>query len=150
MADKPNTTQAETKDAPILIQMGIFAGVLFVSSLISAWLVAVAPKFPVPTPVLGLVILYLLLTFHIVKVEWVDKFATFMIGMIAFLFVPSGIQLTASLDIMKAQGVQLIIAIIISTVVLLVVVAYTTSFFIWVRKTVFHGDITVSETVDKK
>ena len=35
MADKTNTTQAETKDAPILIQMGIFAGVLFVSSLIS-------------------------------------------------------------------------------------------------------------------
>ena len=103
MADKTNTTQAETKDAPILIQMGIFAGVLFVSSLISAWLVAVAPKFPVPTPVLGLIILYLLLTFHIVKVEWVDKFATFMIGMIAFLFVPSGIQLTASLDIMKVQ-----------------------------------------------
>ena len=85
MADKTNTTQAETKDAPILIQMGIFAAVLFVSSLISAWLVAVAPKFPVPTPVLGLIILYLLLTFHIVKVEWVDKFATFMIGMIAFL-----------------------------------------------------------------
>ena len=147
MADKSNTTQAETKDAPILIQMGIFAGVLFVSTLISPMF---PPTFPVPTPVIGLVLLYLLLTFHIIKVEWVDKFATFMIGMIAFLFVPSGIQLTASLDIMKAQGVQLIVAIIISTVVLLVVIAYTTSFFIWIRKTVFHGDISVSETVDKK
>ncbi|XOQ61976.1 MAG: hypothetical protein ACFWTW_07385 [Lentilactobacillus parabuchneri] len=92
MADKSNTTQAETKDAPILVQMGIFAGVLFVSSLISPLF---PPTFPVPTPVIGLVLLYLLLTFHIVKVEWVDKFATFMIGMIAFLFVPSGIQLTA-------------------------------------------------------
>lgn len=145
MADKPNNVQpevAQPKDAPILIQMGIFAAILFVSGLISP----LFPKnFPVPTPVLGLIILYLLLTTKIVKLEQVDKFATFLIGFIAFLFVPSGVQLTASLDIMKAQGVQLVSAIIIATIILLVVVAYTTSFFIWVKKTVFHGDVSVEE-----
>ncbi|WP_268912810.1 CidA/LrgA family protein [Lentilactobacillus sp. SPB1-3] len=142
MADKQNTAQVEPKEAPILVQMGIFAAVLFVSSLISP----LFPKsFPVPTPVIGLILLYLLLVLHIVKVEWVEKFADFMISMIAFLFVPSGIQLTASLDIMKAQGLQLVIAIIISTVVLLVVVAYTTSFFIMIRKNVFHRDANVEE-----
>lgn len=149
MADKANVTQAtqdERKDAPILVQMGIFAGVLFVSSLISPLF---PPTFPVPVPVVGLILLYLLLTLHIVKVEWVEKFATFMISMIAFLFVPSGIQLTASLDIMKAQGLQIIIAIVISTVVLLIVIAYTTSFFIWIRKTVFHGDVSVSSEAKK-
>lgn len=149
MADKENVTQAtqdEKKDAPILVQMGIFAGVLFVSSLISPLFL---PTFPVPVPVVGLILLYLLLTLHIVKVEWVEKFATFMISMIAFLFVPSGIQLTASLDIMKAQGLQIIIAIVITTVVLLIVIAYTTSFFIWIRKTVFHGDVSVSSEAKK-
>ncbi|GHP13546.1 murein hydrolase transporter LrgA [Lentilactobacillus fungorum] len=147
MASKQNSTPAKAKGAPVLIQMGIFAGVLFVSSLISPLF---PPTFPVPTPVIGLIILYLLLTFHIVKLEWVDNFATFMISMIAFLFVPSGIQLTASLGIMKAQGVRLIIAIIISTIVLLVVTAFTTSAFIWIKKTIFHGDVTVNEKVDKK
>ncbi|WP_283678070.1 CidA/LrgA family protein [Lentilactobacillus sp. Marseille-Q4993] len=142
MADKANTTQAEKKEAPILVQMGIFAAVLFVSSLISPLF---PPKFPVPTPVIGLVLLYLLLTLHIIKLEWVEKFADFMIGLIAFMFVPSGIQLTASLDIMKAQGLQLIIAIIISTVILLVVVAYTTSFFIMIRTKVFHKDATIED-----
>lgn len=149
MADKAKVTQSapdEKKDAPILIQMGIFAAVLFVSSLISPLFPA---NFPVPVPVVGLILLYLLLTFHIVKVEWVDKFASFMISLIAFLFVPSGIQLTASLDIMKAQGVKIIIAIIISTVVLLVVVAYTTSLFIWIRKSLLHGDVSVSDEVKK-
>lgn len=50
MADKANVTQAtqdEKKDAPILVQMGIFAGVLFVSSLISPLF---PPTFPVPVP----------------------------------------------------------------------------------------------------
>ena len=148
MADKLKNSQdvkpetKETKDASILIQMGIFAGILFVSSIISPMFPA---SFPVPTPVIGLVLLYLLLTVHVIKIEWVEKFANFLIGFIAFLFVPSGIQLTASLDIMRAQGVQLVATIVISTVILLVVIAYTASFFIWVKKTVFKRDVSVQE-----
>lgn len=70
------------KKAPILVQIGIFSTILFVSSLISA----LFPKsFPVPTPVVGLVILYLLLTFKIIKLEWVDSFGSFLISIIAFL-----------------------------------------------------------------
>lgn len=148
MADKLKNSQdvkpetKETKDAPILIQMGIFAGILLVSSIISPMFPA---SFPVPTPVIGLVLLYLLLTVHVIKIEWVEKFANFLIGFIAFLFVPSGIQLTASLDIMRAQGVQVVATIVISTVILLVVIAYTASFFIWVKKTVFKRDVSVQE-----
>lgn len=148
MADKLKNSQdvkpetKETKDASILIQMGIFAGILFVSSIISPMFPA---SFPVPTPVIGLVLLYLLLTVHVIKIEWVEKFANFLIGFIAFLFVPSGIQLTASLDIMRAQGVQVVATIVISTVILLVVIAYTASFFIWVKKTVFKRDVSVQE-----
>ncbi|MCY9807178.1 CidA/LrgA family protein [Lentilactobacillus senioris] len=139
MNDKQNV---ETKEAPILVQMGIFAAVLFVSSLISPLFPA---SFPVPTPVIGLILMYCLLAFHIVKLEWVEKFADFMIGLIAFLFVPSGIALTASLDVMKDQGVQLIIVIILSTVILLVVVALVTSLFMWIMKNVFHKDTSVTE-----
>ena len=63
----PKTETAEEKQAsPILIQMGIFAAILFVSSLISPLFPA---TFPVPTPVIGLVILYILLATHIVKLR---------------------------------------------------------------------------------
>lgn len=143
MAEKNDVQQtAETKAAPILIQMGIFAAVLFVSSLISPLFPA---TFPVPTPVIGLVLLYLLLTLHVIKLEWVEKFGNFMISLIAFLFVPSGIQLTASLDIMKAQGIQLVSVIVISTVILLVVVTLITTLFIKIKKNVFHGNVDIDE-----
>lgn len=122
--------QNKKKSAPILIQMGIFAGVLFVASLISA----LFPKnFPVPTPVIGLVMLYLLLTFHIVKLEWVDNFGGFMISLIGFLFVPSGVSLATSLDIMKAEGLQIIAVVIISTILMLVITAYTARLLIAAR-----------------
>lgn len=105
----------------IYVQMGIFAAILFVSQLISD----LFPKsFVVPTPLIGMVLLYVLLACHIVKLHQVEKFGTFMIGLIAFLFVPSGIQLAAHLDIMRREGIQDVCVIIISTIILLVVIAY--------------------------
>ncbi|HJA27864.1 MULTISPECIES: CidA/LrgA family protein [Limosilactobacillus] len=105
----------------IYVQMGIFAAILFVSQLISD----LFPKsFVVPTPLIGMVLLYILLACHIVKLHQVEKFGTFMIGLIAFLFVPSGIQLAAHLDIMRREGIQDVCVIIISTIILLVVIAY--------------------------
>lgn len=112
---------------PILVQMGIFAAVLFVSQLISD----LFPKdFVVPTPLIGMILLYLLLASHIIKLEQVEKFGDFMISIIAFLFVPSGIQLANSLEIMKKEGLQDILVIIISTIIMLVVISYVGAFFI--------------------
>ncbi|MCH3922950.1 CidA/LrgA family protein [Limosilactobacillus sp.] len=106
----------------IYVQMGIFAAILFVSQLISDLFPA---SFVVPTPLIGMVLLYILLATHIVKLHQVEKFGTFMIGLIAFLFVPSGIQLAAHLDIMRREGIQDVCVIVIATIILLIVIAYT-------------------------
>lgn len=137
-----NTTEVEHEPAPILQQMFIFGLVLFVSSLISPLFPA---SFPVPTPVLGIVILYLLLTFKIVKLWQVEKMGDFLVNLIAFLFVPSGIQMTASLDIMAKSGVQLILVIICATLIMLVVIAYTTAGFMYISRHVFHKQTDVTE-----
>ncbi|GAB6093259.1 CidA/LrgA family protein [Furfurilactobacillus curtus] len=137
------TTGEKTPAAPILIQIGIYATILFISWLISEFFAKTFPKFPLPTPVIGLVLLYLALTLKIVKVEWVDSFGGFMISLIGFLFVPSGIQLAGTLGILQHEGWKLIVVIILSTVILLVVVAYTTRLFIWIRVHLFHGDAEV-------
>lgn len=119
--------EKKSKEAPILVQMGIFAAILFVSQLISD----LFPKsFVVPTPLIGMILLYVLLATHIVKLEQVEKFGDFMISLIAFLFVPSGIQLAGSLGLMKKEGLQDVIVIIIATIILLVVIAYVGAFFI--------------------
>ena len=134
-----NTQVAEHEPAPILQQMAIFASVLFVSSLISP----LFPKsFHVPTPVIGLVLMYVLLASHIVKLYQVEKMADFLISLIAFLFVPSGVQMAASLDVFTKNGamdgVMMIVTIILATIILLVVIAYTTACFMWISRKVFH------------
>uniref|UniRef100_UPI0025DF80B1 CidA/LrgA family protein n=1 Tax=uncultured Limosilactobacillus sp. TaxID=2837629 RepID=UPI0025DF80B1 len=84
----------------------------------------------VPTTLIGMMLLYVLLATHIVKLEQVEKFGDFMISLIVFLFVPSGVQLAGSLGLMKKEGLQDICVIIISTIILLVVIAYVGNFFV--------------------
>lgn len=145
MAQQPTSPKSETpteKPAPILVQMSIFAVILFVSSLISPLFPA---SLPVPTPVIGIVILYTLLATHILKLRHVEKFADFMISLIAFLFVPAGVQLAANLDILKTQGIQITIVVLIATIVMLVLVSYTAVGLIWLRQHLFHRQHTVEQ-----
>ena len=112
--------KAGKKAAPILVQMGI-CGNSFCFALISS----LFPKsFVVPTPLIGMIILYILLATHIVKLEQVEKFGDLMISLIAFMFVPSGVQLAGSLDLMKREGLQDIIVSVLATIIILVVIAY--------------------------
>ncbi|MGR3741932.1 CidA/LrgA family protein [Companilactobacillus sp. DQM5] len=127
--------EKDKKDSPILIQVGIMLGILFISNILSKMMPA---SFPVPTPVWGLVILYLLLTFKVIKIEQVEKISNFFIGILGFLFVPSGIQLYQNLEIIKEDGLRLILVIIFSTIILLVVIAYTSRILINIKKKISH------------
>lgn len=143
LAQQHSTTETtEEQPAPILVQMSIFAAILFVASLISPLFPA---SLPVPTPVIGIVILYTLLATHILKLRQVEKFADFMISLIAFLFVPAGVQLAASLDILKAQGLQITAVVLIATIVMLVLVSYTAVGLIWLRQHLFHRSCAVKQ-----
>lgn len=119
------------KETPIITQLSIFISILFVSNIISSFFPS---SFPVPTPLIGLVLLYLLLTTKVIKVSQVEKVGDFFIGILAFLFIPSGIQLAPSLDVLSHDGVKIVGMTIFSTIVLLVVIASTTSIIIHIKQ----------------
>ena len=124
------------KPAPVLFQCAIFAGILWVASIISA---LCPPSFTVPTPVIGLILLYLLLTLGVVKLEWVENLGMFLISLIGFLFVPSGIQIANDLGILQRQGWQILLVILVATVSLLVVTAYVARLVIAIHKRIAGG-----------
>ncbi|CAM5254727.1 Antiholin-like protein LrgA [Bacillus safensis subsp. safensis] len=103
-----------TKVYGFLSQAFIFATVMFVSNLISMYLLI-----PMPASVIGLVLLFVLLTTKIVKLEQVEQLGTSLTGLISFLFVPSGISVIQSLGVMQEVGVQVVGVIIIATIMLL-------------------------------
>lgn len=119
------------KKTPLLVQMGIFAAILFVSQIISSLF---PPTFVVPAPLIGMIILYLLLLTHVVKLSQVENLGDSLIGLISFLFIPSGIQLAGSLKLMQNEGVKDVVVTVFATIILLVVITYCGAFFIKIHR----------------
>ena len=74
-----------------------------------------------------------------------DSFATFLISLIGFMFVPSGISLATSLDLMAKQGVQIVLVVIISTVLMLVITAYTAWILIGLKNKISKNPMSEEE-----
>ena len=120
--DKKEKKENKESSAPrMLVQWGIFGVILFFAQIISD----LFPKsFVVPAPLMGMIILYILLVTHIVKLPMEEKAGDAMLSILPFLFIPSGIQLIDHMDIIKKEGIKVFIIAIVSTIIILASIAY--------------------------
>ncbi|ABS24141.1 antiholin-like murein hydrolase modulator LrgA [Bacillus cytotoxicus] len=108
-----------------LSQAFIFSAIMLVSHMIASHL-----PIPMPSSVIGLVILFSLLCLKIIKLEQVESLGTALTGIIGFLFVPSGISVINSLGVMGQYFVQIITVIVVATVILLAVTGLFAQFIL--------------------
>ena len=85
---------------------------------------------PMPSSVIGLVILFSLLCLKVIKLEQVESLGTALTGIIGFLFVPSGISVINSLGVMGQYFVQILTVIVVATVILLAVTGLFAQFIL--------------------
>ena len=111
------------KKAKFIKQIMIYGVILLVSSLISELVNQLWPGFPMPPALIGMILLYLLLTLKIVKLEQVEGVSNFFVQIISLIFIPSGVALVTKLDVLKAEGMQIILVIVASTLMLLLFTA---------------------------
>lgn len=111
------------RKAKFIKQIMIYGVILLVSSLISELVNQIWPGFPMPPALIGMILLYLLLTLKIVKLEQVEGVSNFFVQIISLIFIPSGVALVTKLDVLKAEGVQIILVVVVSTLMLLLFTA---------------------------
>ena len=83
---------------------------------------------PIPGTVLGLIFLFLALSFGIVKTEMIEEICEVLISHMSFLFVPAGVGLMTSFDMLKGKVMAFSIIIFISTIVVWIVTVYVVKF----------------------
>ncbi len=134
---KNNSTTTNTqgdkkagKTYNFFIQVLTIVAVLFVSKIIESFI-----PFPMPASVIGLVLLFILLSAGVVKLRQVEGVGTALTNNIGFLFVPAGVSVINSLPLLSQHPILIILLIIISTLLLLVSVGYVSQLF--VTKTLF-------------
>ena len=113
----------------IMSQIGIILGICWVSTVVEAVL-----PFSFPATVIALVLTLLLLVCKVIKNEQIKDFSDFMLGNMAFFFIPVGVNIINYLDVLKSNAVQLMIICVVSTILTFAVTAYSIKFTLYLMK----------------
>lgn len=101
---------------------------------------------PVPGSIIGMILLFVLLTSHIVKVEKVENLANFFLDHLAFFFIPASVGLMTSFVSLKGSIFKIILLCILTTIIVIAVTGITVQ-FICNRKSVKEDK---KNTINKK
>lgn len=93
----------------------IILGIYLIGELISGLL-----DLPIPGNILGMLILLVLLSTKIIKVDQIETISTFLLDHLAFFFIPAGVGLMTSVGVIKDTWLKLIIVCILTTLIVIV------------------------------
>ncbi|MGX9134098.1 CidA/LrgA family protein [Rummeliibacillus sp. JY-2-4R] len=102
------------KIVKIIIQVIFLYGILLLGEGI-----AKVCHLPIPGSIIGLVLLFVALKLHIIKLEWVDLGAGILTSELLLFFVPSAVGVVQYDQMVGVIGVKLIAVIVLSTVVVM-------------------------------
>lgn len=83
-------------------------------------LLAYTFNLPIPGNILGMIILLILLSTKIIKVESIEKVSNFFLDHLAFFFIPAGVGLLTSISYIKDVWIQFLLVCLISTIIVIV------------------------------
>lgn len=84
---------------------------------------------PLPSSILGMLLLTLMLRLKVIRLEWVQGLSEFLVANIGFFFVPTGVAVMLYFDIIRAQLVPIVVASAVSTVLVLAVTGWVHQFY---------------------
>ena len=103
----------------VIRQLAIIFGCLALGELV-IWLTHI----PLPSSIIGMLVLTLLLKLKVVRLEWVKPISDFLVSNMGFFFVPPGVAIMLYFDIIKAQFVPIVVASVVSTLLVLAVTGW--------------------------
>lgn len=113
----------------MIIQFLFIFGITYLGELISTLF-----SLQIPGTILGMLIMFFLLSIGIIKVKQIEKAANILLLNMAIFFLPPGIKLVDSLDILKGNWLKLIIIAVTTTLITMVVTGKVVDFFIRRKK----------------
>lgn len=111
------------------VHMILQFGIVF-AFLVAGEIIVNFTDIPVPSSIIGMVLLCASLKAGLVKLEWVDRLSGFLVHNLGFFFVPAGIGLMNCLGLIADQWIPIVCATVIST---MIIIAVTGQVHQWTR-----------------
>lgn len=104
----------------IIYQIGIIFALCWVSEIIEAFL-----PFAFPASVVGMILLFILLAFRVLKVEHIREKSDFLLSNMAFFFIPAGVSIINYFDVLKGNVGKLLLICFLTTILTFAATAWT-------------------------
>ncbi len=99
-------------------------GILF-AFLAAGELIVSVTGIPVPSSIIGMLLLTAALKTRVVRISWVDRISDFLVRNLGFFFVPAGVGLMRCLGVIKGELLPIMIATLASTFAIIAVTGWT-------------------------
>ena len=116
-----STATAANREVAIMQANAIMRGLLIIAQASGFWAIselgfALTKHLGIPLPgnLLGMVMLFLLLAGGVVKLEWLDAGATFLLRHLAFCFIPIAVGLMTMGDLIRSHGIAILAVLLAS------------------------------------
>lgn len=104
----------------IIYQIGIIFTLCWASEIIEGLL-----PFSFPASVIGMILLFILLAFRVLKVEHIREKSDFLLSNMAFFFIPTGVSIINYFDVLKGNVGKLLLICFLTTILTFATTAWT-------------------------
>lgn len=74
---------------------------------------------PIPGSILGIIVLFILLETRIVRLEWIDIGASWLLAELLLFFIPAAVGVMKYIPMLESDGVRILIVVIFSTFIVM-------------------------------
>jgi len=102
-----------------IVNVVLQIGLLYLIFLLGSWIQKTLNLF-IPGSIIGMLILFILLSSRIVKQEWIEKGSVLLIKYLPLLFLPVTVGIISFPELFNLKGILLIFVILVSTALVMI------------------------------
>lgn len=84
---------------------------------------------PIPGNLIGMIILFILLCTHVIRLEQISTISYFLLGHMPFFFIPAGVALMTSFPLIRDIWMQIVLLCVITTFLTMGISGVAVQFF---------------------
>lgn len=82
----------------------------------------------IPGSILGIAVVFILLETKILRLEWIELGANWLLAELLLFFIPAAVGIMKYFPMLEAEGLQILVVVLFSTVIVMVSSGLTASF----------------------
>ena len=98
-----------------VLQVGALMGFSMLMNQLTHWL-----QWSVPGSILGILVIFILLETHIIRLEWIEIGATWLLAELLLFFIPAAVGVMKYMPMLQSDSIQILLVVIMSTFIVMV------------------------------